>query len=474
MSTISPKDSEWLTRKQLIDPKLKAAGWGGTNTFSSADNRVTSPNFSYSEGGITRGNLTANGPLTSYTYNQENFMLTAGASASYAYDAQGRRVRKNVSGTATEYFYSGSEIIAEKTGENWTDYIFFSDLRIAKQTGSTASSAVYFHSDHLGSIRASTDANGNATGTCDFEPFGEFQPGSTCTVSTNFRFAGAEYDAETGLYHFWFRRYDPNQGRWMGVDPIDGEAANPQSLDLYVYVLNDPVNLIDPFGLAVQLIGGRPINCTLDGISVDCSEAASFLSGGTFACPPELGAMCKDVAEGPPGQIWVYLPPTYFPQGIASGYKWYPERGWQFVIFTGSNFQEGLWRKINSNLLCDSPQCLAFLRGSGNFSSGFLDWWTLGFGSRLLGTRDVVDTESGLYTAGEVTGAAFTAAIGATAAAVQGGKYGSLFGRGGRVAGGRFNRGIIRFGWYWTGTRNAIGLRIGEGAGTWHIPFWDP
>ena len=38
-----------------------------------------------------------------------------------------------------------------------------------------------------------------------------------------------EWDSETGLYHTWFRQYDVNQGRWMGVDPLPGSPDNPQS-----------------------------------------------------------------------------------------------------------------------------------------------------------------------------------------------------------------------------------------------------
>ncbi len=58
-----------------------------------------------------------------------------------------------------------------------------------------------------------------------------------------------EYDAETGLYHTWFRSYDSTQGRWLSVDPLAGSGGNPQSLDRYAYVLGDPVNLVDPVGL---------------------------------------------------------------------------------------------------------------------------------------------------------------------------------------------------------------------------------
>jgi hypothetical protein len=90
------------------------------------------------------GNLTANGSGTSYTYNQENFMIAASTtlgSPSYVVDAVGRRSQKTIGGTTTIYFYAGAELIAEKTGSDWKDYIFFAGQRIAEQTGSTSSTA---------------------------------------------------------------------------------------------------------------------------------------------------------------------------------------------------------------------------------------------------------------------------------------------------------------------------------------------
>jgi RHS repeat-associated protein len=91
----------------------------------------------------------------------------------------------------------------------------------------------------------------SSAGTCDYEPFGEFRPGTTCSVPTDFRFAGMQFDSETGLYHTWFRQYDATQGRWLGVDPLPGSPNDPQSLNRYVYVANDPVNLVDPYGLSL-------------------------------------------------------------------------------------------------------------------------------------------------------------------------------------------------------------------------------
>src|SRR3989441_2558178 len=226
---------------------VAASAFGGTNSFDYTNNRVTSPNFSFDNS----GNITANGPGTSFTFNQENFITAASASNSYSVDTRGRRVKKTVSGVTTSYFYSGSVVISEQQGSAWTDYIFFGNQRIAKQTGSTSSTATYLHPDHLGSTRRCSDSSGNSNGACDYEPFGEFQPGTACSsLPTNYRFAGMYYDSESGLYYTWFRQYDANQGRWMGVDPLPGSPSDPQSLERYAYVAGDPPNLIDPVGLS--------------------------------------------------------------------------------------------------------------------------------------------------------------------------------------------------------------------------------
>ncbi len=182
--------------------------------FTTTNNRTTETAYTHDNS----GNLNTNHQYTasnSFTYNAENFNVTA-PSSTYVVDAIGRRVKKTVSGTTTDIFYIGNEIIAEKTGSNWKDYIFFAGQRIAEQTGSSASTATYLHTDHQGSTRLCTNSSGNSSGACDYEPYGEVQPGSTCSVPTKFRFAGMEWDSESDLYHTWFRQYDSGQGRAGG------------------------------------------------------------------------------------------------------------------------------------------------------------------------------------------------------------------------------------------------------------------
>ncbi len=61
-----------------------------------------------------------------------------------------------------------------------------------------------------------------------------------------FGFAGGLYDPDTKLTHFGYREYDAYTGKWTSKDPILFEGGDS---NLYGYVLNDPVNLVDPWGL---------------------------------------------------------------------------------------------------------------------------------------------------------------------------------------------------------------------------------
>jgi RHS repeat-associated protein len=84
----------------------------------------------------------------------------------------------------------------------------------------------------------------------DYLPYGELN--STDSGITTHEFTGDEQDAETALAHTWFRQYSSSMGRWMTSDPAGLAAVdptNPQSWNRYAYVLNNPPNLIDPWGL---------------------------------------------------------------------------------------------------------------------------------------------------------------------------------------------------------------------------------
>jgi RHS repeat-associated protein len=113
----------------------------------------------------------------------------------------------------------------------------------------TGNATYFYHRDHLGSTRLGTDLTGHVSGTnYDFLPFGEQIAG---TNATYIKFTGNERDSESGLDNFGARYNSSSLGRFMSPDPENAGASldSPQSWNAYSYVLNNPLNAVDPSGL---------------------------------------------------------------------------------------------------------------------------------------------------------------------------------------------------------------------------------
>ncbi|MEW6221569.1 MAG: RHS repeat-associated core domain-containing protein [Thermodesulfobacteriota bacterium] len=98
------------------------------------------------------------------------------------------------------------------------------------------------------------------------------------TVTNNLRLPGQYFDAETGLHSNWHRYYDPTLGRYLATDPL-GQAAG---LNLYAYVHNSPLAMVDPQGLAAQIassVGTALGTITGNGIA---QGLALEMNGGDF------------------------------------------------------------------------------------------------------------------------------------------------------------------------------------------------
>ena len=116
----------------------------------------------------------------------------------------------------------------------------------------------YMFSDHLGSTSLVTDAlgtmaacNGYVSGQfeSDYYPYGGEMPICNNVGDQNYKFTGKERDAETGLDYFTARFDTSSLGRFMSADPMLGHLGDPQSLNKYAYVENNPATLTDPTGL---------------------------------------------------------------------------------------------------------------------------------------------------------------------------------------------------------------------------------
>ncbi|MEQ1886867.1 MAG: RHS repeat-associated core domain-containing protein [Bryobacteraceae bacterium] len=174
--------------------------------------------------------------------------------STYTYDGEGRRVKKSVNGVDTVFVYDPFGNLAQEYAPAPTD------------TGTK-----YITADHLGSTRLVTTSAGAADKCYDYLPFGEEIGAGTAARPTGGCFGGSQYpsaadkisdkftskerDAETGLDFFGARYFSSAQGRFTTPDwsekpePIPyADVNNPQSLNLYNYMRNNPLSGIDPDG----------------------------------------------------------------------------------------------------------------------------------------------------------------------------------------------------------------------------------
>ncbi|MBZ5537620.1 MAG: hypothetical protein LAO31_16810 [Acidobacteriia bacterium] len=212
-------------------------------------NRINDPGYVHDNAGNLTYDPTSN---AQYNYDAENRLVSAAGnsgSGAYSYDGDGRRVKKVAGGVTTIFVYDAA-------GKLTAEY----------STGGPAGTGTSFlTADHLGSTRLVTDASGAVISRHDYLPFGETIPagvgGRTAVMgyeqldAINQKFTGKERDAESGLDYFGARYYGSNMGRWTSPDwsllpvPIPyADLRNPQSLNLYSYINNNPILAADPDG----------------------------------------------------------------------------------------------------------------------------------------------------------------------------------------------------------------------------------
>jgi RHS repeat-associated protein len=128
----------------------------------------------------------------------------------------------------------------------------------------TSTPKVYYYlNDHLGTPQLMTDENNVVVWEAKYKPFGEAIVHPYSTVENNVRLPGQYYDQETGLHYNYHRYYDTRTGRYLMPDPshsVKPEGMGipylvpfildtPQELNLYPYVINNPVRYVDTQGL---------------------------------------------------------------------------------------------------------------------------------------------------------------------------------------------------------------------------------
>jgi RHS repeat-associated protein len=172
---------------------------------------------------------------------------------------------------------------------------------------------VFYHTDHLGSTTAITDATGKVLQLLEYDPWGQVVKDIGDNYA-HYRYTGQEYDPEIGLYNYKARLYAPAIGRFISPDSVVPEPGNPQSLNRYAYVMNNPMRYVDPsgnswwesflIGLAAGIVGGIVFAFTLN--PVLAGMAGGFVAGaiqGGIATGTWQGALMGGIMGAAMGMV---------------------------------------------------------------------------------------------------------------------------------------------------------------------------
>jgi RHS repeat-associated protein len=163
--------------------------------------------------------------------------------ARFTYDGSSKRATKTADGVTTTYVHGRVNILEERSSAGSTKRYAYGtgiDRPLAQVIGSTPS---YNVADHLGSVIRTMDSLGVPTLTRQYDPWGNPIQGSS---ASGYSFTGREWDAETSLYYYRTRYYDPSTGRFVSPDKASRAISDSNP---YSYVDNAPSNFGDPTGM---------------------------------------------------------------------------------------------------------------------------------------------------------------------------------------------------------------------------------
>ncbi|MDC0679024.1 RHS repeat-associated core domain-containing protein [Sorangium atrum] len=232
------------------------------------------------------GNQTARpgGTTVRYTPFDLPERITQGASTiTFGYDGDQQRIRKTTPEKETLYFGDLYERVTEAvSGAVEHRYHVHSPERVVAivTRGGSDDGTRYVHVDHLGSVDALTDEDGDVIERRSYDPFGQRKnpvwgerPPASFPSETTQGFTGHESDDELGLVNMKGRIYDPRIGRFLTTDPIVSIPSFGQSWNPYSYVLNNPLAYVDPGGFqqALPQAGPPPVRAdfTMEELGLD-------------------------------------------------------------------------------------------------------------------------------------------------------------------------------------------------------------
>ena len=160
--------------------------------------------------------------MTNYFYEDGMVSYTTGADT-------GEKLIQNLSGLEDNVIYAERKVTGtDGTASAYQDFLYTKDIQ-----GSTSS---ILNKDTKGEL------------SYEYDDFGETSIHGSSALKNEICYTGGIYDESTGLYYLNARYYDPENGRFLTEDTYRGEVNDPDTLHLYAYCKNNPINYVDPSG----------------------------------------------------------------------------------------------------------------------------------------------------------------------------------------------------------------------------------
>jgi len=237
------------------------------------------------------GNLTSGGGR-SYGYSVFNVpncisttLGTCGGNAgttTFYFDSEHQRTfESNSGGTATAYINAGGVLTElSSTGgvdTNWASYLMADGEAIGvanTKYGKTTHTITYYHTDHLGSIAATTTTSTASAKQQGYDPWGKLRnatgtsdPNDRLSSQTRYGYTDREELSGSALIHLNGRVYDPQIGKFTSADPTTSKPYSTQGWNRYAYTDNNPLNATDPTGFS-GMVTTAPCLCGAEGFDL--------------------------------------------------------------------------------------------------------------------------------------------------------------------------------------------------------------